>query len=74
MYVYKPVNSRILSLDRINCLNANRFTIYRTKCIDIVTLKVLPTSYNSEERKSTKFTNPKMKQNKIDRSFLVQVL
>ena len=28
----------------MNCLNINRVRFYRTKCIDIVTLKVLPTS------------------------------
>ena len=42
--------------------------IYRTKCIGIGTLKVLPTNcfrYNSKE-KSTKFPNPKMKLNKIN--------
>ena len=40
----------------INCLNINHVTIYRRKCIDIVTLNVLPTScfrHNVEE-KSTK--------------------
>ena len=54
----------------------NRVTICRAKCLDIVILKVLPTSYfcyNSEE-KSTKFPNPKMKLNKIDISFPVQIL
>ena len=47
----------ILNLDRIDifirnnfdyvidCININRGTIYTTKCIDIVTLNVLPTSY-----------------------------
>ena len=47
----------------MNCLNINRVRFYKTKFIDIVTLKVLPTScsrYNSEE-KSIKFPNPKMK-------------
>ena len=32
----------------------NRVTIYKTKCIDIVTLQILPIScfrYNSEEKK-----------------------
>ena len=49
----------------------NRVTICRAKCLNIVTLKVLPTSYfryNSEE-KSTKSPNPKMKPNKIDLEF-----
>ena len=54
----------------------NRVTICRAKCLDIVALKLLPTScfrYNAEE-KSTKFRNLKMKLNKIDTSFFVQVL
>ena len=54
----------------------NRVTICRVKCLDKVTLKVLPTSsfrYNSEE-KGTKLPNSKMKLNKIDTSFLVGVL
>ena len=52
----------------------NHVTICRAKCLDIVTLKLLPTScfrYNSEE-KSTKFLNPKMKLNKIDIHFPVR--
>ena len=59
-----------------NCLNVNRVTICSAKCLDIVTLKVLSTScfrYSSEE-KSTKFRNPKMKLNKIDKRFPVQFL
>ena len=57
-------------------LNINRATICRAKYLDIATLNALPTShfrYNSEE-KSAKFLNPKMKLNKIDTSFPVQVL
>ena len=57
-------------------MNINHIKIYRRKCIDIVTLKVLPTScfhYNSV-KKSTKFPNPKMKLSKIGMSFPVQVL
>ena len=47
----------------INCLNMNRVKIYRAKYLDIVTLKVLPTSfsrYNSED-KTPKFPISKMK-------------
>ena len=54
----------------------NRVTICRPNGLDIVTLKIFPAScfhYNSEE-KSKKFPNPKMKLNKIDTSFPVQVL
>ena len=54
----------------------DRVTIFTTKCIDMMTLKVLLTScfcYNSEEKR-TKFPNAKMKLNKIDTSFPVQVL
>ena len=54
----------------------NRVTIYRAKYIDIMTLKVLPTScfrYISED-KTTKFPNPKKKLNKIDTSLSVQIL
>ena len=50
--------------------------IYGAKCLEMVTLKVLPTtcfSYNSEKI-SSKFLIPKMKLNKIDMSFPVQVL
>ena len=49
-------------------LNINRFTIFRTKCLGIVTLRVLPTTcfrYNSEET-SSKFPIPKMKLNRIE--------
>ena len=56
---------------RLKCV-----TICRAKCLDMVTLKVLPTSrfrYNSDV-KSTIFPNAKMKLNKIDMSFPVQVL
>ena len=59
----------------MNCLNINRNTIYRAKCLGIVTLKVLPTScshYNSEE-KTLKFPISKMKLNRINASSLVQV-
>ena len=52
----------------MNCLNTKCVTIYRTKCVEIVTLKDLPTicfCYNSEE-KGTKFPNPKKKLNKTD--------
>ena len=54
----------------------NRVTIYRTKCLGIVTLKVLPKScshYNSE-KKSPKFSIPKLKLNRITASFPVQDL
>ena len=60
----------------INCLNMNRVTICRAHCLDIMTLKIFLAScfhYNSEE-KSKKLPNPKMKLNKIDTSFPVQVL
>ena len=59
-----------------NCLNINRVTISRVKCLDIVYLKVLPTTclcYDSEEIKS-KFLIPKMKLNRINMSFPMQVL
>ena len=38
-------------------LNINRVTIFRAKCFDIVTLKVLPTTcvYCNSAKKSTKF-------------------
>ena len=45
--------------------------IYGAKCLEMVTLKVLPTtcfSYNSEKI-SSKYLIPKMKLNKIDMSF-----
>ena len=60
----------------INYLNKNRVTIYRAKCLGIVTLKVLQTTYfrcNSEEI-SSKFPIPNMKLNRIDMSFPVQAL
>ena len=60
----------------IDYLNINRFTIYRAKRLGIVILKALPTTYfcyNSEEI-SLKFPIPKMKLNRIDMSFPVQVL
>ena len=50
--------------------------IYRAKCLGIVTLKSLPTTcfhYNSEEL-SSKFLIPKMKLNRVDMNFPVQVL
>ena len=59
-----------------NCLNINRVTISRVKCLDIVYLKVLPTTclcYDSPEIKS-KFLIPKMKLNRINMSFPMQVL
>ena len=49
----------------VNCLNINRLTIRRAKCLAKVTLKVLLTSlfsYNSDE-KGTKFPTPK---NRVD--------
>ena len=57
-------------------LNVNRVTIYRAKYLAIVTLKVLPTTcfcYNSDEI-SSKFLIPKMKLNRINMTFPVQVL
>ena len=60
----------------MNCLNMHQVRICRVKYLGMVTLKVLPTScsrYNSQE-KSKKFPNPKMKLNKIDTRFPVQVL
>ena len=60
----------------INCLNINRVTIYRAKCLGIVTLKVLQTicfRCNSEEI-SSKLSIPNMKLNRIDMSFPVQAL
>ena len=52
----------------INYLNANRVTIYKAKCLGMVTLRVLPTTcfrYSSEE-KSSKFPIPSVKLNWID--------
>ena len=49
----------------ISCLNINRITIYRAKCLGIVTLKVLPKTYfryNSEE-KGTKLPIRRIKLN-----------
>ena len=60
----------------INYLYINHVTIYRAKCLAIVTLKILPTTcfrYASEEV-SSKFSIPKMKLNRILMSFPVQVL
>ena len=60
----------------MNGLNMRQVRICRVKYLGIVTLKVLPIScsrYNSEE-KSKKFPNPKMKLNKIDTRFPMQVL
>ena len=60
----------------INCLKINHVTISRGKCLGIVTLKILRTScfrYNPE-KKSAKLPIPKMKFNRIDATFSVQVL
>ena len=47
----------------INCLNMNRVKIYRAKYLDIVTLKVLTTSFSryNSEGKTPKFPISKMK-------------
>ena len=54
----------------------NRVAIYRERCLSIMTLKVLPATcfrYNAVEI-SSKFPITKMKLNRIDMSFPVQVL
>ena len=50
--------------------------IYREKCLGIVTLIVSPTTYfgYNSEKISSEFLIPKMKLNKIDMSFAMQVL
>ena len=60
----------------INHLNINRVTFYRTKCLGMMALKLLPTSffcYNSEG-KSTEFSIPKIKLSRTDRAFSVKIL
>ena len=54
----------------------NCVTIYKAKYIDIVTLKLLPTTsfrYNSEKM-SSKISIPKEKQSRIAMSFAIQLL
>ena len=58
------------------CINCSNVTIYWAKCLVIVILKVLPTSffrYKSEE-KSTKLPIPRMKLSRTYPSFSVQVI
>ena len=59
-----------------NCLKINCVTIYRGKCLGIVTSKILRTNCFrcNSEKKSAKFPIPKMKLNRIDATFSMQVL
>ena len=60
----------------MNCFKIKPVTIYGAKCLGKVTLIVLPTisfRYNPEE-KSKKVPILKMKPNRINASFSVQVL
>ena len=48
--------------------------MYRAKCLGIVTLPILSFTDKCFRGKSSKFSIPKMKLNRIDMSFPVQVL
>ena len=52
----------------INCLNINRVTIYRARCLGIMAFKISPTKYfhHNSERKNTNIPISKMKLRRFD--------